>query len=76
MKTENKMELVAKETLALMEYIDKRGIKADIGISALVSALAMSVLAVGLPMEVITDSLLETHQHHARSMSSEGQVVH
>ncbi len=73
MSTEKKMDAVILETMALLAYMDERRLKADVGISVLASALAMSVKVVGLPMEIVTDSLLEMQ---AKSMFGESQVVH
>ena len=76
MKMEKKMELVEQETIALLAYMDSRELRADIGVSALVSVLLTAMDAIDVPIEAIVGAMRDAHSIRNRLYSSEGQQVH
>lgn len=76
MKIQEKMDRVEAETIALMAYMDSRELRADIGVSALISVLVTVTAALELPMEAVTQAMHEAQAMRDKLFSSEGQQVH
>ena len=76
MKLQEKMDRVEAETIALMAYMDSRELRADIGVSALISVLVTVTAALELPMEAVTQAMHEAQAMRDKLFSSEGQQVH
>ena len=76
MKLQEKMDKVEAETIALMAYMDSRELRADVGVSALISVLVTVTAALELPMEAVTQAMHEAQAMRDKLFSSEGQQVH
>lgn len=76
MKIQEKMDRVEAETIALMAYMDSRELRADIGVSALISVLVTVTAALELPMEAVTQAMHEAQAMRDKLFSSEGQQLH
>lgn len=76
MKIQEKMDKVEAETIALMAYMDSRELRADVGVSALISVLVTVTAALELPMEAVTQAMHEAQAMRDKLFSSEGQQVH
>lgn len=76
MKMETKMELVEQETIALMAYMDSRELRADIGVSALISVLLTVTTVLDIPISTLTQAMDEAHAMRKQLFSSEGKSLH
>jgi len=76
MKIQEKMDRVEAETIALMDYLDSRNLRADVGISALISALTSVSAMLDLPMDAITDAMQQARTIRDELFSSEGKSLH
>ena len=76
MNMEKKMELVEQETIALMAYMDSRELRADIGVSALISVLLTVTTALEIPIGTLTQAMDDAYAMRNRMFSSEGKQVH
>ena len=76
MKIQEKMDRVEAETIALMAYMDSRELRADIGVSALISVLLTVTTALEIPISTLTQAMDDAYAMRNRIFSSEGQQVH
>ena len=76
MKIQEKMDRVEAETIALMAYMDSRDLRADIGVSALISVLLTVTTALEIPISTLTQAMDDAYAMRNRIFSSEGQQVH
>ena len=76
MKLKDKMEQVEAETIALMEYMDSRNLRADVGISALISTLTSVSAMLDLPVEAIADAMQQARTIRDELFSSNGKPLH
>jgi len=76
MKMETKMELVEQETIALMAYMDSRELRADIGVSALISVLLTVTTALDIPISTLTQAMDDAYAMRKQLFSSEGKSLH
>ena len=76
MKLKDKMAQVEAETIELMRYLDSRNLRADVGLSALISALTSVSSMLDLPMDSITDALQQARAVRDELFRSEGQSLH
>ena len=76
MKLQEKMDRVEAETIALMAYMDSRDLRADIGVSALISVLVTVTAALELPMEAVTQAMHEADTARGKLFSSEDKTLH
>ena len=71
-----KRELVEQETIALLAYMDSRELRADIGVSALVSVLLTAMDAIGVPIETIVEAMRDAHTIRNQLYRSEDKPLH
>lgn len=76
MKIQEKMDRVEAETIALMRYMDSRELRADIGLSTLISVLVTVTAALDIPIKSVTEAMEEAQAVRDKLFSSEGQQVH
>ena len=76
MKIQEKMDRVEAETIALMAYMDSRELRADIGLSTLISVLVTVTAALDIPIKSVTEAMEEAQAVRDKLFSSEGQQVH
>jgi hypothetical protein len=76
MKIQEKMDRVEAETILLMAYMDSRELRADIGVSALISVLLTVTTALDIPISTLTQAMDEAHAMRNRLFSSEGKSLH
>ena len=76
MKIKDKMEQVEAETIALMAYMDSRNLRADVGISALISTLTSVSAMLDLPVEAIADAMRQARTIRDELFSGEGKSLH
>ena len=76
MNIDKKMQQVEQETVALMRYIDSRDLKADIGLSTLVSALVSVTSALELPIEVIAQAIIHAREEQDEYRGNRGKSLH
>ena len=76
MKIKDKMEQVEAETIALMAYMDSRNLRADVGISALISTLTSVSAMLDLPVETIADAMQQARTIRDELFSGEGKSLH
>ena len=76
MKIQEKMDRVEAETIALLGYMDSRELRADIGISALISVLLTAMAAIDVPVETVVEAMRDAHTIRNRLFSSEGKSLH
>ena len=76
MNTDKKMALVEVETLALMAYLDSRNLRADIGLSALISALITVSTMLELPIPAVMDAIKEARTMGDELLSSKDKTLH
>lgn len=76
MKMEKKMELVEQETIALLAYMDSRELRADIGVSALVSVLLTAMDAIDVPIETIVEAMRDAHTIRNQLYRNEDKPLH
>jgi len=76
MKIKDKMEQVEAETIALMAYMDRRNLRADVGISALISTLTSVSAMLDLPVEAIADAMQQARTIRDELFSGEGKSLH
>ena len=76
MKIQEKMDRVEAETIALMQYMDSRELRADVGLSTLISVLVTVTAALDIHMESVTQAMHEAQTVRDKLFSSEGQQLH
>jgi hypothetical protein len=76
MSVDQKMQQVEAETIALMGYLDSRNLRADVGVSALISALTSVSAILDLPVDAITDAMRQARTIRDELFSSEGKSLH
>lgn len=76
MNTDKKMALVEVETLALMTYLDSRNLRADIGLSALISALITISTMLELSTPALMDAIKEARAMGDELLSSKDKTLH
>jgi hypothetical protein len=76
MKIQEKMDRVEAETIELMRYMDSRELRADIGLSTLISVLVTVTAALDIPIKSVTEAMEEAQAVRDKLFSSEGQQVH
>ena len=57
----NKMELVVDETTSLIKYLDGRNLRADVGLSVLISTMMAVARQLGLPNDILQQILEEAY---------------
>lgn len=76
MKIQEKMDRVEAETIELMRYMDSRELRADIGLSTLISVLVTVTAALDIPIKSVTEAMEEAQAVRDKLFSSEGQQMH
>lgn len=76
MKIQEKMDRVEAETIELMRYMDSRELRADVGLSTLISVLVTVTAALDIPIKSVTEAMEEAQAVRDKLFSSEGQKLH
>lgn len=76
MKIQEKMDRVEAETIELMRYMDSRELRADIGLSTLISVLVTVTAALDIPIKSVTEAMEEAQAVRDKLFSSEGKSLH